>query len=268
VKWAGGKTALISHLIAKCPIEFRRYYEPFVGGGSLFFALGPKEAVLCDSNRWLVDCYEALRRDWRAVANALERVANTKDEYLRVRAIPPFEQGLSDRAAQFIYLNKCGFRGLFRVNRQGQFNVPYGAYDRPTHRRAHLRRVSGMLQSVELRVGDFTAGLLGVTEADFVYLDPPYDPQGGYADFNRYTDSPFVEEDHRRLAQKLFELSDRGVRWMLSHGDTPFIRDLFAGFPNTSLSARREINLKSSKRAVSELLFLSHALAKEIDFRG
>jgi DNA adenine methylase len=177
------------------------------------------------------------------VAAVLGALPNTREDYLRIRAIDPRRLGPVRRAAHLVYLNKTCFRGLFRVNRQGRFNVPYGAYARRYFDPANLLRFAARLQGVEIRCGDFASGLEGVTARDLVYLDPPYYKLGGYADFDRYTDAPFREADHERLAALCRDLDRRGVRFTLSQSDTPFVRRLFAGFRQERIDARREIQL-------------------------
>jgi DNA adenine methylase len=259
VKWAGGKQALAGQLIRFFPRDFSTYYEPCVGGGSVFLTLRPRRAVIGDRNDWLLDTYEAIRNDCDRVADILDGLRNTKEEYQHIRAVPPNSLDLFHRAAHLIYLNKTCFRGLFRVNRHGQFNVPYGAYRRRYYDRANLRVVARALLSAVLHRGDLERCLAGVRRTDFVYLDPPYYKLGGYSDFNRYTRYQFREDDHRRLAAVCRELDARGVRWAVSNSDTPFVRALFAGYRMVRLATRREINLDSAKRDVSELLILNYA---------
>lgn len=257
VKWAGGKQALCTDISSRFP-EFDRYYEPFLGGGSVFFALEAQEAVLADANGWLIDTYCAIRDDWAAVCDELDRFKNTKTEFQRIRAIRPESLSLIQRAAQFIYLNKTCFRGLFRVNRSGQFNVPYGAYDRRYYERENLEAVSMRLQSATLMHCDFEFALSGVGASDFIYLDPPYYKVGGYSDFNRYTASQFRAADHIRLAAVCRELDARGVRWALSNSDTPFVRELYAGFRVSEIESRREINLNARSRNIIELIITNY----------
>ncbi len=257
IKWAGGKQALVADLVGRFPERFERYFEPFLGGGSVFLSLRPSNAVLADQNRWLVDTYRAVRWSWRRVVAELEALPNTRRDYLQIRARDPWSLALAERAAQFIYLNKTGFRGLFRVNRAGRFNVPYGEYDRRTHDPDQLRDVARALRGVTLRCGDFESALSDVTARDFVYLDPPYVKQGGHADFNRYTADQFRQRDHERLAETCRELSARGVRWLLSQSDTETVRSLYEGFAMERVAARREINLNSRRRDVDELLIRS-----------
>lgn len=258
LKWAGGKQALVGVLTSAFPARFGRYYEPFVGGGSVALTLAHSRAVICDENTWLIDAYLAVRENWRRVADVLDGMVNTKREFLRVRAIRPETLPLYERAAHFIYLNKTCFRGLFRVNRRGQFNVPYGEYDRRYYDPKNLEAVATVLAEFEIRRGDFEFGLAGVERADFVYLDPPYFKLGGYSDFNRYTPGQFRQSDHVRLAAVCRELDERGVFWAVSNSDTPLVRDLFRGFYILELSARREINLKSASRNVCELLITNY----------
>jgi DNA adenine methylase len=258
LKWAGGKQILAPTLLRHFPRQFRRYYEPFVGGGSVLFGLCHREAVIGDLNGWLLDTYRAVRADYRKVAAILDGMVNTREDYLRVREIEPSTLDLFTRAAHLIYLNKTCFRGLFRVNRKGQFNVPYGEYARRYYDLDNLRAAAAVLEGVEIRHVDFELCLHDVTPEDFVYLDPPYYKLGGYSDFNRYTPGQFRETDHIRLAACCRELDLRGIRWALSNSDTPFIADLFQGYRVERLENRREINLNSVERDITELLIMNY----------
>jgi DNA adenine methylase len=254
VKWAGGKQALLDSLRPFFPTSVGRYFEPFLGGGSVLFGLAPEDAVVGDRNDWLLDTYEAIRDNWEAVARALDTLPNTREDFLRIRAVPPSSMPPHLRAAHFIYLNKTGFRGLFRVNRAGMFNVPWGAYDRRYYDPTNLAAVARRLRTVIFRRGDFEGVLADAGAGDFVYLDPPYAPLGGHADFNRYTDGPFSTADHERLAACCRALAERGAGFALSNHDLPWIRELYEGFLHVELEARREINLSSKKRSIRELL--------------
>ena len=258
LKWAGGKQALADRLIRFFPDKFSRYYEPFVGGGSVLLSLQPERAVIGDLNDWLLDTYVAIRADHMKVAEHLDVMVNTREEFERVRAVQPDTLDLFQRAAHLIYLNKTCFRGLFRVNRKGQFNVPYGAYNRRYYDPENLGAVANCLCNAEIRHADFELCLAGVTPDDFVYLDPPYYKQGGFSDFDRYTKFKFKENDQVRLAANCRELDDRGVRWAVSNSDTPFVRSLFEGFKLHDIANRREINLKSQERDINELLITNY----------
>jgi len=258
IKWAGGKQGLAEQLVTFFPQPIRRFYEPFLGGGSVLFTLRPASAVVGDQNDWLLHTYAAIRDDWKKVAAILDTLPNTRDDYLRIRAINPRSLDEFSRAAHFIYLNKTCFRGLFRVNRKGGFNVPYGEYQRAYYDPANLHAAAGALQHVEIRSSDFELTLHDVTSDDFVYLDPPYYKLGGYSDFNRYTQFQFRENDHLRLAAVCRELDDRGIRWAVSNSNTPFIRLLFDGYEMIEVENRREINLDSQSRDITELLIINY----------
>jgi len=258
LKWAGGKRALADWLVGRFPGGFARYFEPFLGGGSVLLELRPEKAIIGDRNDWLLDAYEAIRDDHNRVAEILDGLANTREEFERIRAIRPEEVGLHQRAAHLIYLNKTCFRGLFRVNRTGAFNVPYGAYDRRYYDPENLEAVAQRLQGVEIRRGDFESTLADAEADDFVYLDPPYYKLGGFSDFDRYTKLKFREDDHIRLAALCRRLDARGVRWAVSNSDTPLVRELFEGFRTLNVAARREINLNARGRAVNELLIMNY----------
>ena len=258
LKWAGGKQSLAASLLQFFPSEYRTYYEPFLGGGSVFFNLEPKRAILCDDNQWLINTYRALKADWISVAEKLETIQNTKSEFLRIRALNQNSLDEAEQAANLIFLNKTCFRGLFRVNKKGQFNVPYGDYDRRYFDPEELAANAKLLQNVELRIGDFEKGIDGITADDFVYFDSPYYKVGGYSDFNRYTSSKFNVPEHIRLAALCNELDARHVRWALSNSDTDFIRSLYSSYTIRTVDARREINLNSKKRNIKELVITNY----------
>lgn len=258
LKWAGGKQALAARLIRFFPENFTRYYEPFIGGGSVLFTLQPDKAIIGDQNDWLLDTYVAIRNDHERVAAILDSMVNTEEEYERIRMIQPQTLDLYRRAAHLVYLNKTCFRGLFRVNRKNQFNVPYGAYDRRYYDPENLEAVSRCLRGVEIRVGDFELTLADVAPEDFVYMDPPYYKQGGYSDFDRYRRWKFRQNDHVRLAAVCEDLDERGIRWAVSNSDTEFVRTLFDGYTMHLIANRREINLNSGDRDINELLITNY----------
>ena len=263
IKWAGGKQSIADQLLACFPEKFECFYEPFVGGGSVFMATDWKHAVISDVNDWLVDTYKAIRDDWARVAEILDSMPNEKSFFLELRAKHASEHKTQfERAAAFIYLNKTCFRGLFRVNRSGFFNVPYGEYDRRYYDPSNLKGVSKLLAKVEIFSGDFELCLATAVAGDFVYFDPPYYKLGGYSDFNRYTPDQFKEAEHLRLAALCRELDQRGICWAVSNSDTPFTRELFKGYCFTAVNARREINLKSENRNISELLFTNYEVKR------
>lgn len=258
IKWAGGKQALLTQILPHFPKSFDRYFEPFIGGGAVFFSIKHPKAKINDENEWLIDTYTAVRDNYLGVAKELDKLPNTKEDFLKIRAINPFSVSLEKRAAYFIYLNKTCFRGLFRVNKKGQFNVPYGEYQRRYYSIENLSAASHALQGVEFSVGDFEKSLYGIKSDDFVYFDPPYFKLGGYSDFNRYTAGQFREPEHLRLASLCNELDAQGIKWAVSNSDTPFIREIFKGYRLEQIKARREINLKPQDRNISELLILNY----------
>jgi len=258
LKWAGGKQAIAEYLAAQFPSPTAVYFEPFVGGGSVLVAVGPKRAIVADMNEWLIDTYLAIREDWERVASILDGMRNTKSEYLRIRAIQPSTLDLFQRAAHLVYLNKTCFRGLFRVNQRNQFNVPYGGYDRRYYDRDNFEAFAAALKHVQVFCCDFELSIADAVARDFIYFDPPYYKLGGYSDFNRYTRLQFREKDHIRLAAVCRELDRKGVRWAVSNSDTAFVKTLFKGYRMSCVANRREINLRSQDRDISELLITNY----------
>jgi DNA adenine methylase len=264
LKWAGGKGRLLPELLARVPPTFEAYHEPFIGGGALFFALAAQgrigRAYLSDANESLIDVYRALRDDVAGVIAALGQHRYERDYYYAVRAQNPAGLSLPEQAARIIYLNKTCYNGLYRENQSGRFNVPFGRYKNPTIcDEPNLRAASAVLQGVDIACRHFTSVLDYAKEGDFVYFDPPYVPLSPTANFTAYNRHGFGPNDQRRLRDTFAALAERGVPVMLSNSDTPFVRELYAGFRVEQLFAARAVNSKPSARGkVAEVVVLNH----------
>ncbi len=263
LKWAGGKTQLLGALTKLVPSRFDRYIEPFVGGGALFFCLGPSPAVLSDSNLELIHCYRVVRDSPQELLCTLGEMSISKEYFYELREVRPESLDPVMRAARLVYLNKTCYNGLYRVNKRGRFNVPFGG--QTSVRLAdpgHLLKASRLLKQVDLRCEDYHSLLRDtVHEGDFVYLDPPYLPLGGHSDFKRYTRDFFYEADHRHLAALFAELSARGAFLLLSNAYHPAIKQLYQGFTMLEVQASRQINCKAERRGrIKELLILNYAV--------
>jgi DNA adenine methylase len=283
LKWAGGKRQLLPELQRFVPARFGRYYEPFLGSGALFFhlwdtgALAAKRATLVDSNADLIGCYHAVARDVGGVIAHLTRLAagherdphahfyEVRDERFNPARAALVDQDVSaypaELAAMFIYLNRTGFNGLYRLNSSGGFNVPAGRYARPRIcDEANLRAVAAALRppGVELRRASFDAVLESAAAGDFLYFDPPYVPLTATARFTAYTSDGFVEDDHRRLRRVLLELARRGCHLVMSNSTAALVRHLYADDPDARraglrahvVEARRAINSDGRRRGV------------------
>jgi len=229
LKWPGGKRLIAPQVLRHAPSTYGRYFEPFVGGAALFFHLRPAAATLSDRNVELMNCYEQVRDNVERVIAQLSRLRNTEYEYYRVRGVrcrTPIT-----RAAQFIYLVNLAFNGIYRVNFDGRFNVPYG--DRPHLRPAtanSLRSASKSLQGVDLLACDFETAVADAKEGDFVYLDPPYTVAHSNNGFIRYNDHLFSWPDQERLAGLAANLAQRGCYVVISNAAHGHIRSLYSGF--------------------------------------
>lgn len=261
VKWVGGKTKLLPELLARAPKDYRRYFEPFVGGGALYFRLLPPAAVLTDLNGELIGCYQAVRDQVEEVIAAIARLRARHDEehYYAVRERWNAERERMTpvtRAATFIYLNKTCYNGLWRVNRSGAFNVPAGRYENPSILDPEgLRAASAALRCAAIGRARFEQVLDEADAGDFVYFDPPYDPVGATADFTSYTPDSFGAADQARLADVFRQLAGRGCAVMLSNSDTPLVRRLYAGFRVDRVFCARAINSRGDARgAVAEVI--------------
>jgi DNA adenine methylase len=263
VKWAGGKSRLLPELFARLPPRWGRYFEPFGGGAALFFALAPERGVLGDANADLVRMYRALATDADAVIRKLRSHAraHSADYYYGARARWNARRASwapATGAAAFIYLNKTCYNGLWRVNRAGGFNVPFGRYTNPPICVPDaLLAAHRVLQRAELRCGDYRATVEDAERDDLIYLDPPYEPVTATASFTSYTAHAFGRDDQRALAETARRLVARGCHVVLSNSDTPFIRELYAGFQLDTVRCSRSINSSADRRGeVSELIIL------------
>jgi DNA adenine methylase len=263
VKWAGGKSQLIDQYSGFFPPKFNKYLEPFVGGGAVFFHLKPKKAILSDSSGDLMDCYTIIKKNVNKLIDILKRyqAKHSKNFFYKIRD-DYNDQILNniERVAAFIYLNKTGFNGLYRVNRKGEFNVPFGDYKNPTiFDENNLFAVSKLLKNTELYTISFERVLEYARSGDFVYLDPPYYPLNKTSKFTSYTKDAFLEEEQKKLAEVFRQLNKRGAKVMLSNSDTKFIKKLYKGFRRETVKANRFISCKGDKRgAITELVILNY----------
>lgn len=259
LKWAGGKGQLISKYLPYQPQKFQTYYEPFLGGGAVFFHLLPKRAVLSDINPELINVYHCVRDQVEILIQHLSvhQQKHSRDYFYQVRA----QSGTTDveRAARFVYLNRVCFNGLWRENSKGEFNTSFGRYKNPLICNSELlRSVSVVLQSVVIKAQPFTAVLDVAGSNDFVYLDPPYYPLNPTSSFTSYSRNGFGECEQIKLSDMFVELAQRGTQVMLSNSDCPFIRELYRDFRIYTVPAKRAINSKAHKRGeVNEVLIVS-----------
>lgn len=262
-KWAGGKTSSLPDILQRLPAKISTYYEPFVGGGAVFFALAAeqrfKNAVLGDANDELMRAYGALRAHPDNVVDALKTHVHEEKRYYQVRGQDPKMLKPSDRAARLIYLNRTCFNGLYRVNKKGIFNVPFGDYSNPTIcDEENLRAVALALKDARLLGEDFGQTVRSAGRGDAVYFDPPYVPLSETSSFTGYAKGGFDFFDQERLRNTALTLAERGVHVLLSNSDTPFVRQLYEGFRIEEVQARRAINSKGKKRGkIGELIISS-----------
>ena len=267
LKWAGGKRQLLPALRPLFP-KYKRYYEPFLGGGAVLFDQQPTTAFVNDFNSELINCYLTIRDHPEELLIEAAKHPNTSEHFYQVREMdrsPNFALMTSvQRAARIIFLNKTCFNGLFRVNSQGQFNVPFGDYKKPAIADpAIIRAISRYLNKakVTFRNGDFAEAVADTRQGDFVYFDPPYDPVTDPASFTGYTLDGFNRDEQRRLKELCDTLTARSVKLIVSNSDTPFIRDLYTDDRYTiqNVQARRAINSVASGRGkIGEVFILNY----------
>lgn len=250
LKWAGGKTRLLPKLLPYIPAKFDSYHEPFVGGGAMFFAVRSRVARVCylsDLNDELVNAWQVMRDGIDALAPWLARyrAKDSKEFYYSVRTSQPDDP--VERAARFIYLNQTAWNGLWRVNKWGEFNVPWGNRAFRGFPPEDLSRFHESLAGVEIELADFADALKAPRRGDFVYLDPPYLPLSETSKFYLYTERRFRQPDLIRLASSCQDLTMRGVAWMLSNRDTPMVREAFDFARIIRITARRSVAAQNKR---------------------
>lgn len=253
IKWVGGKTQLLPELAKRVPKDFARYYEPFIGGGALFFYLQPSKAILTDINPELVTLYTVVRDKVEELIEDLGQHVYERDYYYQTRNIDRTSEygSWSDvqRASRLIYLNKSCYNGLYRVNSQGHFNVPFGRYTDPTILNPdNLRACHLALKGSTVEVADFRSIYKKIRARDFVYFDPPYAPISASANFTGYTKHGFDIEMQYALRDLCRRLDTKGVRFMVSNSSAPLVLDLYAEFNIEFVYATRAINSNAEKR--------------------
>jgi len=271
VKWVGGKRQLLKQfkeLGLYPPEDFNpntaTYFEPFVGGGAVFFDLFPQKAVLLDLNSELITTYNVIKNDVEKLTKSLKKHKHSKEYFLKMRAKNPKRLSELNIASRFIYLNRTGFNGLYRVNKNNEFNVPFGSYKNPLIcDKENLRKIHNVLQKVDVFHKDYKEVLNMAKKGDFIYLDPPYYPVNGTSNFTSYTSNNFLEKEQKELKNVFVELHKKGCFVMLSNSDTPFINKLYSGLGRKikvrKIQANRMINSNSKKRGkINEVLVINY----------
>ena len=256
LKWAGGKTQMLGDLLPKVPSSYGRYIEPFLGGGAMFFALQPEQAVIADSNPELINLYRQVANHVDDVVCQLKKYENTQEMFYAVRGQDWTMLPEAEAAARTIFLNKTCFNGLYRVNKKGRFNVPFGKYKSPKIcDEEGLKAASAALKKAEIVCGDYLLVLEHYAQpGDFVFLDPPYLPISEYSDFKRYTKEQFYEEDHVELAKMVKTLHERGCHVILTNSNHPLVHELYAPFTIDVIQTKRHISCNGSTRKGEDVI--------------
>ncbi|MGY5271400.1 DNA adenine methylase [Lactiplantibacillus plantarum] len=269
IKWVGGKRQLLPSLVSYLPKNYRTYYEPFVGGGALLLRLAPNHAVINDFNGELTNTYQQVKDHLPELSERLKQhqYQDSKDYYLDLRSVDRDGRIVSmsavDRAARFIYLNKAGYNGLWRVNSKGQNNVPYGSHKSLNLVTKSLKTDSEYFQKADVKIltGDYAAAVKDVVAGDLVYFDPPYIPVKPTANFTTYTKAGFGLIQQEQLRDLAKELTEKSVSVMLSNADVALTRELYADpiFHLHEIQAMRYINSKANGRGkVGELIITNY----------
>lgn len=266
LKWAGGKRQLLPEIRKYIPKKYNTYYEPFVGAGAVLFDLQPNKVVINDINSELINTYKVIQNNIDDLIVELRKHKNDPDHFYKIRDLDrseDFEKLTSiEKSSRLIYLNKTCFNGLFRVNSQGQFNVPFGKYKNPQIvNEAVLRAVHNYLNTANVTIlnEDFEKALSKAKKGDFIYIDPPYDPLSNTSSFTGYNLDGFNRDDQERLRDVFEELDKRGCKVLLSNSATDFIKDLYKDYHIEIVSASRNINSIASKRGkIDEVLVMNY----------
>jgi DNA adenine methylase len=244
LKWAGGKTRLLPKLLPYVPAAIRKYHEPFLGGGAMFFAVHERvsgKSYLADLNEDLINTWVVVRDHEPGLRRALKKYKEKDSKEFFYSQRPRQPQDPIDRAARFVYLNQTSWNGLWRVNRWGEYNVPWGQRPFRGFTTTQLTGYRAVLRTAKIEAIDFREALERPKAGDFVYLDPPYLPLSETSKFFLYTEKRFRAPDLRELAGICEAFTSRGVNWVLSNRDTPLVRELFGHARIVGLTAKRSV---------------------------
>ena len=268
LKWVGGKRQLIPEIRKLLPkgVSNRPYYEPFIGGGALFFDLQPKYAIINDSNEELINVYNVIKKNPNELIEDLKKHKNTAEYFYKIRSLdrsPIFNKLTNiERASRIIYLNKTCYNGLYRVNNAGEFNSPFGKYKNPNIiNEPVIKAVSKYLNSAQIQISneDYEVALQNIPSNSFVYLDPPYHPISESSNFTGYVQGGWNEEDQLRLRNVCDTLNSNGIKFLLSNSSSDFIKDIYSNYNSHKVKATRAINSDASKRGqVNEFLISNY----------
>jgi len=244
LKWAGGKRWLVKYSAELIPDFSGKYLEPFLGSGAIFFHLKPKAALLSDKNHQLIETYKAIQSDWRPVLAKLKEHhrKHSKEYYYSVRKSSP--RKTHTKAAKFIYLNRTCWNGLYRVNLQGDFNVPVGSKKNVILDTDDFEAISESISGVDFQSGDFEQVLRKAGPDDFVFVDPPYTVKHNHNGFIKYNETLFSWSDQVRLRKSIDLAVARGAKILVSNADHPSIQDLYGDYEQISLD---RLNVLSGK---------------------
>ena len=260
VKWVGGKRQLMFELLKNLPENYNRYFEPFIGGGALFFELQPDNAYISDMNEELINLYQVVRDNVDELITDLQKHDISKEYFMEIRNIDRTEEyenwSTVQKASRFIYLNRTCFNGMYRVNSKGEFNVPFGHYKNPRILdENNLINCSNLLQKTEIKHADFSKILKKVKKGDFVYFDPPYVPLSETSSFTSYTKDGFDIHMQFKLKDVCNELDSMGVKFLLSNSDTKLVNELYENYNIKKVFASRQINANADGRGkITEVL--------------
>ncbi len=270
IKWVGGKHQLLNELKKYMPKNFNTYFEPFIGGGALFFDLKIKKSFINDYNFELINLYKIIKTKPIELIKDLKIHKNNSEYFYKLRKldrIPSFYKRLSKvkKASRFIYLNKTGFNGLYRVNKSSQFNVPFGTYKNPNYvDDSNILDCSKLLQKTTILNGDFENIKQYIKKGDFVYFDPPYVPLNETSSFTGYTDKGFDEDMQFRLKELCDYINSIGAFFMLSNSYTKYIKDLYQDYNLITVQANRALNCKANRRGkINEYIVINYKVNKE-----
>ncbi|WP_427874056.1 Dam family site-specific DNA-(adenine-N6)-methyltransferase [Flavobacterium sp. MMS24-S5] len=267
LKWAGGKTQMLDELTNYIPEKYNKYIEPFLGGGAMFFYIQPKNAILSDLNPELINCYITVRDRVEELIIALKKYSNDEELFYKIRSLKVENLNELDRAARFIFLNKTCFNGLYRENKKGEFNVPYGKNKNVNIANVDvLRNASLALANAKIICADYKYTLRRYSEKDdFVFLDPPYDAVNATSDFQRYTKHSFYDDDQINLRNEVNRLVKFGVKVLSTNSNTDFINELYSVYNRDVIETKRMISSKVDKRTGQDLIIHSLSSKKKVN---